>query len=41
LKTGSISQAEMDRARSNLEIAESALTEAKKSLGAKATEVQQ
>ena len=41
LKTGSISQAEMDRARSNLEIAESALVEAKKSLSAKATQVQQ
>jgi len=41
LQSGSISQAAMDRARSNLEIAESALAEAKKSLGAKATQVQQ
>ena len=41
LQSGSISQAEMDRAKSNLEVAKSALVEAKKSLGAKATQVQQ
>ena len=41
LQSGSISQAEMDRVKSNLKIAESALVEAKKSLGAKATQVQQ
>lgn len=41
LKTGSISQSEMDRASSNLEIAKSGLAEAKKSLGAKAVQVKQ
>ena len=41
LKTGSISQSQMDRAASNLEIAKSGLAEAKKSLGAKAVQVQQ
>ena len=41
LQSGSISQVEMDRAKSNLEVAKSALVEAKKSLGAKATQVQQ
>ena len=41
LKTGSISQSTMDRAASNLKIAESELAEAKKSLGAKAVQVTQ
>jgi len=41
LQSGSISQVEMDRAKSNLEVAKSALVEAKKSLGAKAIQVQQ
>ena len=41
LRTGSISQSEMDRATSNLEIAKSGLAEAKQSLGAKAVQVQQ
>lgn len=41
LKSGSISQSVMDRATSNLEIARSGLSEAKKSLGAKAVQVQQ
>jgi len=40
LQSGSISQSEMDQAKSNLEIAKSALVEAKKSLGAKAAQVQ-
>ena len=41
LRSGSISQSEMDRATSNLETAKSGLVEAKKSLGAKAVQVQQ
>jgi len=41
LQSGSISQSVMDRAASNLEIARSELSEAKKSLGAKAVQVQQ
>lgn len=40
LKSGSISQAVMDQAKTNLEAAESELAEAKKSLGAKAVQVQ-
>ena len=40
-QSGSISQAAMDRASSNLGVAESELAEAKESLGARAVEVQQ
>ena len=41
LRSGSISQSVMDQAKSNLEVAKSELSEAKKSLGAKAVQVQQ